>query len=320
MKCLYNYIRESILDDEDEIMDKAKDKVIENLLMDISSYICKHQHWGTISVVQFVEDALVVSPDVHEFVVDNQMSDMLINLHKARPFNEIFAQHVIKFENADLLDGKTIKTIRCANAFIGGRVSLIKGVDFDLEQPASNIRPRFVCENDDVTLENVEVWMEEGNIRDRMKFAGIPTLKKFKAHNVSAVHIYSALAFDKASLIKKMNEFFDPTYKYVIDDVGGKMISRKGDFKTIVATTNNPRKYDPDKIIGNPFSVNKNAKISDITDLKCFDDELMKIGIANNNVEIDFTTTWGTPTLYGSYFKDDLPNDKGWEVWVYKRS
>ena len=319
MKCLYNYIRESILDDEDEIMDKAKDKVIDNLLMDISSYICKHQHWGTISVVQFVEDTLVVSPDVHEFRVDNQISDMLINLHKVRPFDEIGATHVIKFENGDLLDGKTIKTIRCANAFIGGRVSLIKGVDFDLEQPASNLRPRFVCENDDVTLEDVEVWMEEGNIRDRMKFAGIPTLKKFKAHNVSSVHIYSALALDKASLIKKMNEFFDPTYKYVIDDVGGKMISRKGDFKTIVATVNNPRKYNPDHIIGNPFSVNKNARISDIIDLKCFDDELIKIGIANNNVEIDFTTTYGLPNSNGSYFKDKLPNDKDWEVWVYKR-
>ena len=311
MRSLYNYIRESILDDEDDIMDKAKDKVIENLLMDISSYICKRQHWGTISVVRFIEDTLVVSPDVHDFVIDNQISDMLIDLHKAHPFDEIGALHVIRFENGDLLDGKTIKTVRCANAFIGGRISLIKGVDFVLEQPAPSIRPRFVCENDDITLEDVEVWMEEGSIRDRMKFAGIPTLKKFKAHNVSAVHIYSALAFDKASLIKKMNEFFDPTYKYDIDDVGGKTISRKGDFKTIVATTNNPRKYDPDKIVGNPFSVNKNAKISDIIDLKCFDDELTKIGIANNNVEVDFITSWAVPVLNGGYFKDDLPNDKG---------
>jgi hypothetical protein len=319
MRPLYNYIRESLLDDEDEIMDKAKDKVIENLLMDISSYICKTYHWGNISLVKFIENVLVISSDVHEFRIDNQISDMLIDLHKVRPFDEISAQHVIKFENEDLLDGKTIKTFRCANAFIGGRVSLIKGVNFDLEQPASNLRPRFSCENDSVTLEDVEVWMEEGNIRDRMRFDGIPTLKKFKAHNVSSVHIYSALAFDKASLVKKMNEFFDPTYKYVIDDVGGKMISRKGDFKTIVATVNNPRKYNPDHIIGNPFSVNKNARISDIIDLKCFDDELMKIGIANNNVEIDFTTTYGLPNSNGSYFKDKLPNDDGWEVWVYKR-
>ena len=318
MRPLCNYIRESILDDEDVIMDKAKDKTIENLLMDISSYICKSYHWGNISLVKFIGDALVVSHDVHEFRIDNQISSMLINLHKVRPFDEIGAPHVIKFENDDLLDGKTIKTIRCANAFIGGRVSLIKGVNFDLEQPGSNLRPRFVCENDDVTLEDVEVWMEEGNIRDRMKFAGIPTLKKFKAHNVSAVHIYSALAFDKASLIKKMNEFFDPTYKYVIDD-GNKMVSRKGDFKTIVATTNNPKKYNPDNIIGNPFSVNKNAKISDIIDLKCFDNELRKIGIANNNVEIDFITSWAVPNSNGNYFKDDLPNDKDWEVWVYKR-
>lgn len=318
MKHINQYIAESLLDDDDDIMNSAKDKVIENLLMDINSYICKTYHWGNISLVKFIGDALVISHDVHEFRIDNQMSDMIINLHKVRPFDEIGAPHVIKFENADLLDGKTIKTFRCANAFIGGRVSLIKGVNFDLEQPASNLRPRFVCENDNVTLEDVELWMEEGNIRDRMKFAGIPTLKKFKAHNVSAVHIYSALAFDKASLIKKMNEFFDPTYKYVIDD-GNKMVSRKGDFKTIVATTNNPKKYNPDNIIGNPFSVDKNARISDIIDLKCFDDNLMKIGFANNNVEITFTTTWGAPTLYGSYFKDDLPNDKGWEVWVYKR-
>lgn len=319
MRPLYNYIQESILDDEDEIMDKAKDKVIENLLMDISSYICRRYHWGDISLVKFIEDALVISSDVGEFRIDNQISDMLIDLYKARPFNEIFAQHVIKFENGDLLDGKTIKTIRSANVFIGGRVSLIKNVNFDLEQQTVVIRPRFVCENNNVTLENVEVWMEEGNIRDRMKFAGIPTLKNFKAHNVSAVHIYSALAFDKDLLIKKMNEFFDPTYKYVIDDVGGKMISRKGDFKTIVATTNNPKKYNPDKIVGNPFSVDKKARISNIIDLKCFDDNLMKIGFANNNVEIDLVTTWGAPTLSGGYFKADLPNDEGWEVWVYKR-
>lgn len=319
MKRLYNYIQESLLDDEDDIMDKAKDKGIENLLMDISSYICKRYHWGNISLVKFVEDTLIISSYVREFRIDNQISDMLIDLHKVRPFDEISSPHVIKFENGDLLDGKTIKTIRSAKVFIGDRVSLIKNVNFDLEKPTVVIRTRFVCENDNITLENVEVWMEDGSIRDGMKFAGVPILKNFKAHNVSSIRIYSALVFNKVSLIKKMNEFFDQTYKYVINDVGGKMILRKGDFKTIVATTNNPRKYNPDKILGNPFAVDKNAKISNIIDLKCFDDELRKIKIANNNVAIDFITSRAAPTLSGGYFKDNLPNDEGWEVWVYKR-
>ena len=41
MKHINRYIAESLLDDDDDIMNSAKDKVIENLLMDINSYICK---------------------------------------------------------------------------------------------------------------------------------------------------------------------------------------------------------------------------------------------------------------------------------------
>ena len=317
MKHLNQCILESLLDDEDDIMSTAYDKTIENLIDNINDAIGARHNWGKIKAVSIIENALCISGEVSEFKVDAKMADMILDLHKVKPFDELSVTHNITFENDRLLDGKIIKTIRCERVFLSGQTSVVKNVDFDLENPSLALRARFTCYSRNITLENVNIWMEDGSIRDRMRFDGIPTLKNFKAHNVSRVVIYSPSAFDQVSIQKKMNEFFDPTYKYVIDDVGGKMISRKGDLKTIVATVNNPRKYVPLRIVGNPFSISKSAKLTDIIDLKCFDDELNGISISNNNVEFEFRKDKTAPAF--TTFRAFLPNDKGWELFVYKR-
>lgn len=318
MKHLSQCINESLLDDEDEIVSKGLDKAIENMIEDINRAIGARNNWGRVKAVSFVENALCISNEVSEFKIDAKMADMLLDLHKVRPFDEISARHSITFENDRLLDGKTIKTVRCERVFLTGQTSMVKNVDFDLENPSLALRARFTCYSRNITLENVNIWMEDGSVSDRMRFDSIPTLKNFKAHNVSRVAIYSPSAFDQVSIQKKMNEFFDPTYKYVIDDVGGKMISRKGDLKTIVATVNNPRKYVPSRIVGNPFVISKSAKLADIIDLKCFDNELIGVSIANNNVEFEFRREKNSsPGVFT--FNAPLPNDKGWELLVYKR-
>lgn len=317
MKHLSQCINESLLDDEDEIMAKELDRVVEDYLDRIFAYLYKSKHVKNVDSVKFIEDTLHIKGFAYA-KLDYTITDLILELHKARPFDEISVAGGIEFYDDRLLDGKTIKTVRAKSVTFYYQVHNVTGVDFDLSMSSEQLKTKFVSTSFSITFDNVNVYMNGGSIYDRMRFASIPILKKFNATKVWQVSIYSPSLFDHSSERKQIESFFDTDYKYEIN-IGGKVSKRKGDLKTIVATVNNPRKYMY-RFEGNPFKIRPTAKIKDLINTDMFDDELKVISFSNNNVIIKFNRKDSDEySGTGTYSECNLPNDPDWKLCMFQR-
>lgn len=325
MKSLYKYIHESLLDDEDEIFDRAEEAVVREQLAKINAIICKNQNWRGGEHVKFVENFLVFI-DIYELQVTAELSEALIDLHKVHEFDTICAPYKISILDGALMDGKLIQVIKASHLLLGYRVDKVSNIIFDLSQdPRGYQNPRFVAQSlsKGLTMTNVEIYMGGVWIINKLVFSQIPTLKNVKIEGAQRVNVYGALLFDNMDCLNKFNGFFDPKYKYNITDSTGKTTMRKGDMKTIVATFNNPKKYPQTNMVEPPYSIQPNAKIKDILDPEMFGDSVNLISFANNNVAFTFyrdDSQRQTPKISKtSSGPIDLPNDKRWKLEIAKK-
>lgn len=324
MKSLYKYIHESLLDDEDEIFDRAEEVVVREQLAKINAIICKNQNWRGGEYVKFIENFLTFI-DIYELQVTAELSEALIDLHKVREFDTINVPYKISILDDTLMDGKLIHEIKASSLVLGYRVNKVSNIIFDLSQdPRGYQTPKFNSQSlsRGITMTNVEIYMGDGGDMNRLFFSQIPTLKNVKIEGAKRVNVYGALLFDNTDCLNKFNGFFDPKYKYKITDSIGKTTMRKGDMKTIVATFNNPKKYPQTNMVEPPYSISPSAKIKDILDPKMFGDDVNMISFANNNVKFTFyrddSQRHVAKISRVSSGPIDLPNDKGWHLEICK--
>jgi hypothetical protein len=322
MKSLYKYIHESLLDDEDEIFDRAEEVVVRDMIAKIDKLVLKRSIWGG-ECTKFIENTLLIN---HSNVrVDSELLEALLDLHKVKPFDTISVAHTLEILEEELLNGKTIETIRASNVILGHKVNNVSNMVFDLaEQPLGLNKPRFisVALGKGLTMTNVEIYMYGETRIDKALFSNIPVLRNVKFEKVLEVQIYNPQLFEKVIVLDGFNKFFDTKYLYKVTTSADKTISRKGDVKTIVATVNNPIKYTQDNMVGMPYSINSNAKLSDIFDNTSFSDELNRITFANNNVEFEFYRDDAQRLKFpkkNKFGPTDLPNDKGWHLEICKK-
>lgn len=331
MKALKCYIKESLLDSEDELDKNADNAVINLILKNIDESISKHQrrrHDAVISTVEgselkFIEGTYAqITDDVLENIIDLQKltnidaitfeSENIFSKHKVDGLIEIrrcydFSKHI-----------KTINTPRIK--FICQKN--ISDLTINLFPVQGSLHPSFFAEynlSDEVKNVNINMRTMGGSVLcNAMKFSYIPKFINCKIIGVLAVRVYDPSLFMDSDVKKLFDKFLDVNYKAPYDDTKTKdVVYRKGNITTLRASLVNKRRYVYDH--HTPlFKINPNAKLNDIINIDNFDDKLIDITLRDNGVCIHFVKY--PPYGVEPCKVQQLPNDPDWHMYIEREN
>lgn len=331
MKTLKCYIKESLLDDEEELDKNADNAVINLVLKNIDKSISKHQFRRQDDVISTVEDSELkfiegmyapITDDVLKNIIDLQKltnidaitfeSENVFSKHKVEGLIEIrrcydFSKHI-----------KTINTPRI-KFFCQKDIS---DLTINLFPVKGSLHPSFFAEynsSDEVKNVNINMMtMGRSILSNTLKFSYIPKFINCKITGVLAVRVYDPSLFMDSDVKKLFDKFLDVNYKAPYDDTKTKdVVYRKGNITTLRASLVNKRRYVYDS--HTPlFKINPNAKLSDIINIDNFDDKLIDITLRDNGVSIHFVKY--PPYGFEPCRVQQLPNDPNWHMYIEREN
>ena len=351
---LKEYLKESLLDDFDTLNDKIHDDIVSDILKSADNIACERtRHNFIIHNPSRIEDGVLKLADMHEYVYTQQVHEQFEKIKKVEPYDTIYSSKRLIFEDIMKIDETIAKKIIVPgdSLILGVRTNIIENVEIELG--ASGRIKGFLSALDasrslsEKIFNNCKIinLLSPTSGYSRMKFSDIPKFNNCEIKNISTVYIYGA------SILKdRTDRFFDslvdpdhialysskptPPAKNLRPDnweqvFGNKadMIKKKGNFKQLYACLNNPKKYNfvPSEYGDTMFKINPKFKLKDLFDVKCFDGNLTRIQISDNNVGVIFYKKNAKKDfdLFGHKIGPEndlpLPNDSDWNVIICKK-
>lgn len=329
MKNLYEYIRESLLDDFDDLS-KSQDA---------------YNYLQEFDILTGFKDSKLEDGNLI-------LGDVLKNTKNTR--------HIITNEAYSHL--KSIKDILGIDSIncIGGLELNVTNID-DSAFNVINIEKGYLSLTNSRSLKDLTINVqgntkliqlqtynpiEIDNCKINYKVAGnygilyvtgeSPNIKNSKITGVECIVCYDAFGVRDRS-DSKLTSIFDESYIMPNFTESPKPIKKKGSLRNVCAAVNNQRKYPLSKYTKEQplFKVDKNFKLESVIDIKCFDKKLEHIEFADNGVGILFFKSKDNkhPNPDAAFYNGSklrvhntmdgntqpLPNNKGWYVSVLNR-
>jgi hypothetical protein len=327
MITLYKYLRESIFDDEEEILDNTMATVLLNELIPklFTSISLKLKGKPAEDICKIENKTLYIDAKSTHSGCANFNQDSLRAFKKIKELTEIDC--IESNYNINIcLDKKLDSSILCktikATSIIIYYADPISDINFELYNGgvfSSSIK--FYGMNS-LDLKNVTVNMPKlPNKRPTVSFDCMPNISNCKFNGVNILEISDPDLFNDTDLKKKLDNFFDSKHEafYVNPKKGNNNIKRSSKWIKLKATVNNSGLEFVSSDNNKMFGISPNAKLSDIIDLKAFPD-LDYIIMRDNNISVDFNRNGKESEIYHRHSPNilRLPNDPEWSVELYK--
>lgn len=329
MITLYKYLRESIFDDEEEILDNA---LATTLLKELANKLAPKLLTSIVrranieDVCKMEDKTLHIDAYASRSGCANFNHDSLQAFKKIKELTEIDCIESncnisITSDDKPLTPSLLCKTIKAASAFIYYTDS-ISDINFDLRNEGSFSSAIKFYGMDSLDLKNVTVNIPKvSHKRPQACFDCMPNMSNCKFNGVNILEISSPSLFNDAGLKKKLDNFFDSKHEafYVNPKKGPGNIKRSSKWIKLKATVNNSGLEFVSSDNNKMFGISPNAKLSDIIDLKAFPD-LEYVVIRDNNISVDFNKNGKESETYHRLSPNilRLPNDPEWTAEVYK--
>ena len=300
---LFNYIKESIFDDDDEQLEKVDAQVMIHQIKDSNSpfrqeYLCYdlNSRFAPKNIEKAMFDNGVLTIPTHNVVRDTRGKEAhsLSYFFPSVNIRELRCLTFTDKHRCELTADNLCKKVTCSN-FKVDITEKVKDIEIELNPKLieketglkSNTLSR--CSFDGPfkpILENVSInfvnYIAGGNMGKQILFHDWPILKNFKT-NANVISVYDPMAFDDDDLDKIFNIFEWPLKVMVRDHKTGedREIVVKG-LKKAKAIANNYRRYTP---LTQVFKLKPNAKLSDVLDTSGMSD-LHMLMYRDNKVDL----------------------------------
>lgn len=327
MLTLYKYLRESIFDDEEEILDNTIATTLLNELTPklFTSISLKLKDKRAEDICKIENKTLYIDAKTTHSGCANFNQNSLPIFKKIKKLTEIDcieSNYNISICLDKKLDSSILcKTIKASGVFIYYTDS-ISDINFDLRNEGGFSSAIKFYGMDSLDLKNITVNIPKvSNKRPSACFDCMPNMSNCKFNGVNILEISSPSLFNDAGLKKKLDNFFDSKHEafYVNPKKGPGNIKRSSKWIKLKATVNNSGLEFVSSDNNKMFGISPNAKLSDIIDIKAFPD-LDYIIMRDNNISIDFNRNAKASETYHRLSPNilQLPNDPEWTAELYK--
>lgn len=322
MITLYKYLRESIFDDEEEVLDNSISKSIDKELKELDELFAAK--WGKSPLYsRLVNDTLLLL-DTRYKGINPKIYDKIKDIREFTGFTNIRTKGSIIFD-IPVTDSSLGDEIICTRMQFSKNVNIVKDIQLTFDN-RMDYYGYILQSDDDISFQNVEF---KYNIRDTSSFEstfffqGVPTFKNcYNFNGLKKIYIYKRDAFKHHWIAKKINDLLlDDKHiaTYRDSKIADKYHKRKGDLKTLSMTIKMQNKYIFDSSEnGKLFKIKPNAKLKDILDVDGFKDlNHIRITDEGAGVRIDFHRGELTPVFTEQTYCAKLPNDD-WYMAIVK--
>ena len=276
MITLYNYLRESIFDDEEDVLDNSISRAINNELKELDQLFAAK--WGSSPLYsRLVNDTLLLL-DTNYKGIDPKIYDKIKDIKDISGFTTINTKGLIVFD-IPVIDSSLGDEIICSRMRFCKNVNMVKDVQLTFDHKMDWYGYILQSESD-ISFQNVEF---KYNIRDidtsesTICFCGVPTFKNcYNSNGLNRICIYKRDILKHHWIVKKINDFLlDDKHITTYRDgkIADKYHKRKGDLKTVLTTIKMQKKYIFDSSEnGKLFKIKPNAKLKDVFDVDGFKD------------------------------------------------
>ena len=287
MKTLEQYVKESLLDDIDDL-EKSSDDSVNNTLTNDPNFIHLFGEGWTI------KGNSIISPETKPFKYKGSPSLMIVPNSDIKSFlPKNINEMIINFQSFDIINKSyggraeiSKHTLYDKIVHNGGGTFVINGryikdIDFDLNSYKLTLPyDIWQCEFDNVNIN----FRKSGTIS--IGSSEFPKFNNVKSNAINMI-MYSASIFDNEESIKSMDNILDLPYNVKVYDANKKTdvdVTIKS-FKKIHAIINNKKRYSPREPL---IKIKKNASLNDVLDLSGFKD-LTYLTIGNYLINITLT-------------------------------
>ena len=344
MKNLYKYLRESLLDDFEDLEISQDNDNIKSIVgsMDKLSALYPNKYPQTFSNEEAqeysrIDDGILKLCSCRSYNLTTKTIEMLNDLKSIKKFDTIWALNAISFDNRpevnDIMLAKNIITFHGGIEF-GKYTSKVS--DLNIKTCVDNNNCSLsVIRSDCFSIEfnNCEIQHNpsKSNTGNYMYMIDKPKFVNCKISGINEIIVYDCLGVRDAGN-EGFDNLFDENYKITLND-GVKTSVKRATFRNVCAIINNPKKYsatyfEKEFKEGCIFKVNPKFKLENVIDIKCFNKDLKHIEFVDNNVGILFYKHKYNPNAYisrliladiSTYNTAILPNNKDWSVAILKR-
>lgn len=338
MKRLYNFLRESLLDDMDDLINTS-DKNVQHTAVNEPDFISIYgSGWKAEN------DSAILNLSIRNKNKNSPYDYKPIRLGTDQKSIDDWLKTkevIVKSDSYSKSDANTLRldcNLLSKNTFskkiifdnntknsrlvICGRNLLIKDIDIEFNGVDGGLS--VVSDWDQIKIENVNISLNNNSIKNLIfRTEWIPSFKNFKS-NVKEIQISDTFMFDDEKCIKQLDSILDLPYTCKVYDNNKKTevdINIKT-FKKIHALINNHRRY---RLIEPVLRFKQGTKLNDLLDVSGCKD-LRRLWLNNNLVQLEFTKG-NIFTKSNIFTKDNIGNirphmaqlDDDWVASIYKR-
>lgn len=328
---LYNYLRESLLDDEDDLMHDSDVAITSHELSQVpnkyfgidnggnhfaaiknnnlyinSGTVVLYPEFDKLS--EYVDTVYAYGLNLNQYIKKGDLSNFK-TINCVGMYNNMFASNIeIKNVNINILASRHARELLDKETEPLGRhfkTSTIGGV------------VKYFCNT--LKFDNANINFDKDSSQRQIE-CSVQTFPDFSGlkTNTYILKMRSPEILKKPEVVKYLDKVFDCIGKTIkvgedMQTVGNtrEEILIKN-FKNIYAIVNNPKKYG---ILSSRFQINPNISLKDVFPWIKNMPELRVISISDNNILVRFLNKNVNDFIYG---EDDVFSKDGWEVEVIK--
>ena len=329
MITLYKYLRESIFDDEEEILNNAAAApLIKELSIQLSRVARKALRTNDSMAlpIELKNGELNIdwggkrwcSPEAElEFRTDINTIHLLKEIKKLTKIDTINApQYYVNIRYGKVDPNNFCKNIHALSIWLYDVVH-VNDINFFINHDQGmSTADVIMMSNGNLDIKNVNlttVPTQRNNRRPMMITNVIPSVSNCKFNGITKLIMSDSFIFDWDKTKQILDKFFDDKHVANYEDIKSRETKpRSSKFAKLRATLNNKKLHFVSSENGKMFNIAKDAKLSDIIDIKSFPD-LKQIVLESNKLIITFhKTNW-----YENHWNEmKLPNDPDWKITI----
>lgn len=330
---LYNYLRESLLDDEDDLAYGSDVAVTNHELSQVPNKYFgidnDGDHFATIKnnnlyinsgavvlypefdkLSEYVDTVYAYGLDLNPYIKNGGNFSKFKTINCVGMRNNMYVSHIeIKNVNINILASRYTRELLDKETEPLGR-------RFKTSTTGGTIK--YFCNT--LKFENVNINFDKDSVARRI-ICDVQTLPDFGGlkTNASLIKMYSPGILKKPETIKYLDKVFDHIgkteeigrdFSYGIMDIGKPKLIKN--FKNIYAIVNNPKKYG---ILSSRFQINPNISLKDVFPWLKNTPKLESMAIVDNNIMVRFMHKSNPNYIDGS---EDVFSKDGWCVNIIK--
>lgn len=352
MTNLKDFIIESLLDDED-ILDKNIDKNIASTLLkkldqkfeeynfnnSFSRFAGRNRKTSFKNYDSVIEGDTLIFKHYNNLDIYGGIIDIFNEIHDLNKFNSIKdinvspnntsgSSIIIRYRKLP----SYIKNIYTENSLLGfDNCDEIKNLNLYLKPgPLNSAFRAGGLRNETMSNVYIEINSEsqDSSLSHIIVFDYIPKFSNVSGKNVQEIRILDNLLLYHDDALKRIDNVFDQSFKArYFDTKKNEYVFRKTNIKTIRANLVNYKRYVFEDESGCNFKIDPKFKLKNFLDISKFDNSLSCIKINDDVIGIVFSKDKNYYDHIREYinlskikFMQQLPNDPGWYLYIYKRN